>query len=59
MFILGPTSFIETFDLITNYSECFFQDGDNSLGIRQPSKRGRKPGSGLGRGRGRPKKVEV
>merc|ERR1719300_191863 len=32
--------------------------GDNSLGIRQPSKRGRKPGSGLGRGRGRPKKVE-
>ena len=32
---------------------------DNSLGIRQPSKRGRKPGSGLGRGRGRPKKVEV
>jgi len=35
------------------------KDGDNSLGIRQPSKRGRKPGSGLGRGRGRPKKVEV
>merc|ERR1711951_335200 len=27
------------------------KDGDNSLGIRQPSKRGRKPGSGLGRGR--------
>jgi len=35
------------------------QDGDHSLGIRQPSKRGRPKGSGLGRGRGRPKKVEV